>query len=96
MIPVFDRIENIVGKGENAGSKHFLLFPQCFQKTFSPIVQLELLVLSGSFWNVPVDSLLILLATPLKTFKLFNHSVLTALRLFISDADRVKKTDFLL
>ena len=23
--------ENIVGKGENAGSQHFLLFPQCFQ-----------------------------------------------------------------
>ena len=22
--------ENIVGKGENAGNKHFLLFPQCF------------------------------------------------------------------
>ena len=22
--------ENIVGKGENAGYKHFLLFPQCF------------------------------------------------------------------
>ena len=29
---VFDRIENIVGKGENAGYQHFLLFPQCFQK----------------------------------------------------------------
>ena len=26
------RIENIVGKGENAGYQHFLLFPQCFQK----------------------------------------------------------------
>ena len=25
-------IENIVGKGENAGFQHFLLFPQCFQK----------------------------------------------------------------
>ena len=22
--------ENIVGKGENAGNHHFLLFPQCF------------------------------------------------------------------
>ena len=29
---VFDRVENIVGKGENAGYQHFLLFPQCFQK----------------------------------------------------------------
>ena len=32
MIPVFDRVENIVGKGENAGYQHFLRFPQCFQK----------------------------------------------------------------
>ena len=24
-------VENIVGKGENAGDQHFLLFPQCFQ-----------------------------------------------------------------
>ena len=31
MIFVFDRIENIVGKGENAGYQHFLLFPQHFQ-----------------------------------------------------------------
>ena len=30
------RVENIAGKGENAGYQHFLLFPQCFQKaTFS-------------------------------------------------------------
>ena len=29
------RVENIVGKGENAGYKQFLLFPQCFQKGFS-------------------------------------------------------------
>ena len=28
---VLGRIENIVGKGENAGFQHFLLFPQCFQ-----------------------------------------------------------------
>ena len=44
---VFDRIENVVGKGENACHQHFLrfhsadgyqlslLFPQCFQKTSS-------------------------------------------------------------
>ena len=25
-------VENIVGKGENAGYQHFLLFPLCFQK----------------------------------------------------------------
>ena len=28
------RIENIVGKGENAGYQHFLLFQQSFQKAF--------------------------------------------------------------
>ena len=27
-----ERVENIVGKGENAGYQHFLFFPQCFQK----------------------------------------------------------------
>ena len=26
MISVFDRAENIVGKGENAGYQHFLIF----------------------------------------------------------------------
>ena len=38
MIFVFDGIENNVGKGENAGYQHFLLFQQCFQKTFSSVV----------------------------------------------------------
>ena len=28
---VLGQVENIVGKGENAGYQHFLLFPQCFQ-----------------------------------------------------------------
>ena len=31
---VFDRVENIVGKGENAGYKHFLLFPTLFSIGF--------------------------------------------------------------
>ena len=31
---VLGRVENIVGKGENAGYQNFLLFPQCFQKAF--------------------------------------------------------------
>ena len=30
MISGFDWVENIVGKEENAGNHHFLLFPQCF------------------------------------------------------------------
>ena len=29
---VSERIQNIFGKGENAGYQHFLLFPECFQK----------------------------------------------------------------
>ena len=31
---VFGRVENIVGKGENAGNQHFIVFLQCFQKSF--------------------------------------------------------------
>ena len=27
---LFDKIENTMGKGENAGYQHFLLFSQCF------------------------------------------------------------------
>ena len=30
------RVENIVGKGEIAGYKQFLPFPQCFQKACFP------------------------------------------------------------
>ena len=29
---VLERVEHIVGKGENAGQQHFLLFSQCFLK----------------------------------------------------------------
>ena len=32
---VLDKIENIVGKEENAGYLHFLHFPQCLQKTLT-------------------------------------------------------------
>ena len=32
IISVFDRVENIVGKEENASHQQFLLFPQCFEK----------------------------------------------------------------
>ena len=32
MIPVFDGVENVVGKGENADYQHFLLFLQCVSK----------------------------------------------------------------
>ena len=36
IISVFDRVENIVGRGENAKYQHFLLFPQCFEKASLP------------------------------------------------------------
>ena len=35
MISLFDLVENTVGKGENAGCQHFLLFLQCFPKPSS-------------------------------------------------------------
>ena len=31
-----DRVEKIVGKGENAGYQHFLVFQLCFQKASFP------------------------------------------------------------
>ena len=31
--------ENIVGKGEYIGYQHFLLFPQCFQKSSFEVVK---------------------------------------------------------
>ena len=33
---VLGRVENILGKGKNAGYQHFLLFSKCFQKPPSP------------------------------------------------------------
>ena len=36
IISVLDSAENIVGKGENAGNQHFLLFPLCFEKASFP------------------------------------------------------------
>ena len=36
MIPDFDRVENIVGKEENAGYRHFLPFLQYFQRALYP------------------------------------------------------------
>ena len=41
---VLGRVENIVGKGENAGYQHFLLFPQYFLKLSFPEVLKVLIV----------------------------------------------------
>ena len=35
MISLLDTTENIMGKGENAGYQHFLLYPQCFPMSSS-------------------------------------------------------------
>ena len=32
---VLERVEKILGKGENAGYQHFLLFSKCFQEASS-------------------------------------------------------------
>ena len=50
MIFVYVRLENIVGKGET-GYQHFLLFPQCFQKTFS----IRLLQVRVNMTNKPIN-----------------------------------------
>ena len=34
MISLLDRVENTVGKGENAGYQHFSPFPTVFSKAF--------------------------------------------------------------
>ena len=36
IISVFDKVENIVGRGENVKYQHFLLFPECFEKASFP------------------------------------------------------------
>ena len=44
IISVFDIVENIVGKGENAGYQQFLLFPQCFEKASFPRMSKDVIV----------------------------------------------------
>ena len=40
---VLEIVENIVGKGENAGNQHFLLFQQNFQKaSFSRLLKVRI------------------------------------------------------
>ena len=38
LIFVLGKVKNILGKGENAGYQHFLLFPTCFQKASTEMV----------------------------------------------------------
>ena len=47
MISVCEMVENMEGKGENAGYQHFLLFPRCFQKKLSISGSFKLGILRG-------------------------------------------------
>ena len=44
--------ENIVGKGENAGNQHFLLFPQCFLPFLTQISVFHLHLSSAKAFNL--------------------------------------------
>ena len=44
IISVFDSLEKIEGKGENAGYQHFLLFSQCFQLASFPETSKDVIV----------------------------------------------------
>ena len=40
---ILGKVKNIVGKGENAGYQHFLLFLQCYQKlSFSGLKKIKI------------------------------------------------------
>ena len=43
-----EAIENILGKGENVGNQHFLLFPQCFLSLLNKFQFLATLFLSSA------------------------------------------------
>ena len=50
---VFDRVKkNILGKGENAGYQHFILFPQCFEKASFPDTSIGVTVRG---WVIPLS-----------------------------------------
>ena len=48
---VLGRVENIMGKGENAGNQHFLLLPYCFQKaSLSGSVKVDIVWYRVNYW----------------------------------------------
>ena len=54
MISVFDCVENIVGKEENAGFQHFLLYPECFQRaSFSGLLKVVIVWYSVKTHETP-------------------------------------------
>ena len=62
IISIGKRLENIVGKGENAGHQHFLLFPQCLlpnqrhKLPFDPHLYFRLRVLTVC-WSINLHRL---------------------------------------
>ena len=78
MIYVFDRVENIVETGENAGYQHFLLLSQCFQKPSCKKLlkvgvvweRLNLVLLVDVWYNInyPINQ-----RSQNKTYPLDNH-----------------------
>ena len=46
--PVEEPLENIVGKGENAGHQHFLLSPRCFLPFPEQVSTLQSSILSSA------------------------------------------------
>ena len=69
MISYLDWVENIVGKGENAGYQHFLLLPQCFQK---PILQGSLKLGIVSSKQLTIYNMQSLFSLSLKIYRIEN------------------------
>ena len=40
---IFEMVKTLLGKGENAGCQHLLLFPQCFSNVFLMVYGLDYL-----------------------------------------------------
>ena len=72
------KVENIEGKGENAGYQHFLLFPLCFQK--ASFLGCLKSVLCGKELNPPINKLSIKQSCPytaILLMKLANENTTT-------------------
>ena len=56
---VCESVENLVGKGENAGHQHFLLFPQDFQRAvFRGLVKLTFVKAAKNFKLARIQNIL--------------------------------------
>ena len=75
---VFEWGKDIVGKTDNAGYHHFLIFPQCFQKSFCSWLLKLGLALKGQEESLRLYAILlpaqfILLTVQKKDQKGYNH-----------------------